>query len=185
MEITDRRLLNGTVTTGADVMVRVDLANFYPARGRIVLNLTANRTLVAQRTVAVGVDSRRTVTVRAEFDRPRRYRLRLNGVAVGVVTVRPAPTASPTATPGRPSGTPSTTVAPTPAPTSSDRGPSVDEAATPGATRAGTGTVTPVSGPGEPTGTEAVVAAGMSLALLYGVGIAVYVLRDRSSGGFD
>ena len=35
----------------------------------------------------------------------------------------------------------------------------------------------------DPTGTDTVVAAGMSLMLLYGVGVAVYVVRREPPGG--
>jgi len=186
VEITDRRLLNETVTTDSDVVVRVDLTNFDPARGRITLNLTADRTLVAQRTVTVGVDGRRTVDVRATLDGPGRYEIRLNGVSVGTVTVTTA-TDSPTDTVSGTDETPSATVAPTPEspdPTATGGETSGDgEVGTTDSARTGTGTTTPAVGPRQPSGTDIVVAAGMTLMLLYGVGVAVYVLREHPPSG--
>jgi len=186
VEITDRRLLNESVTTGSDVVVRVDLTNFDPVRGRITLNLTADRTLVAQRTVAVGVDSRRTVDVRVTLDVPGRYEIRLNGVSVGTVTVTTA-TDSPTDTVGATGGTPSAKVASPPgSPDSTSTGAETSGDGGVGATdsaEAGAGATTPAVGPGEPSGTDVVVAAGMALMLLYGVGVAVYVLREHPPSG--
>ena len=183
MEIRDRRLLNETVAAGEEVVVRVDLANYHPARGRITLNLTANGSLVAQRTVTVGVDSERTVYLRAVPRVPGRYEMRLNDVSVGTVSVTGAE--SPTATDGE-TGTSFATATPTgtpePASTTADGG-------TGTGTETGTeapgwmGTVTPGIGPGDPTGTDAIVAMGMSLLLLYGVGVAVYVLREHPPSG--
>ncbi|MEF8840358.1 MAG: hypothetical protein V5A62_01860 [Haloarculaceae archaeon] len=194
MEVEDRELLNGTVTTGEEVVVRVDLANFHPARGRITLNLTADGTLVARKTVTVGVDERRTVYLRAVPNEPGQYELRLDGVSVGTVTVTAADgsaTASSDPSTGS-SPTAETTpdaVAPTPGATSTDWETPTGTAGTrpstsaEGGTRTGTGTATPAVGPDDPTGTDAVVAAGMSLMLLYGVGVAVYVLREHPPSG--
>ena len=171
-------------------MVRVDLTNFHPVRGRITLNLTANRTLVAQKTVAVAVDGRRTVYLRTTFDIPGRYALRLGAAPVGTVEVTPAATGTPTTASGR-STESSPTVAPTPEPAPTDRDTAIDGPETGSGTRSpartGSGTVaaTPAVGPDPPTGTETVVAVGMSLMLLYGVGVAVYVLREHSPSDFE
>ena len=120
MTVADRALLNETVTTAAPVVVRADLENFYPARGSLTLNLTADGTLVAQRTVSVDVDGQRTVYLRAQFSTPGNYELRLNGVPVGAVIVA----SEPATTTGSPSATPTSTSTPTrtPTPTSAPSG---------------------------------------------------------------
>ncbi|PSQ11026.1 hypothetical protein BRC93_07330 [Halobacteriales archaeon QS_5_70_15] len=164
------------------MVVRVDLSNFNPARGRITLNLTADRSLVAQRTVTVGIDERRTVYLRTTLDDPGRYEMALNGVALGSVEVTTA-TEAPTTGDDRTTATPSATVALTPGSTAPEGGTSAEDP-TGTATRRGTGTATTV-GPEDPTGTDLIVAVGMSLMLLYGVGVAVYVLREQPPGGFE
>lgn len=178
MTITDRTLLNRTVTTGAPVVVRVDLSNFDPVRGRITLSLAANDTLVAQRSVAVGIDAERTVYLRTRFDSPGRYALDLDGVPVGTVSVRAAGTGTPpaTPTPEPPSGTGTPTQSRgTPADVTERPQPTgVPE---PSTEPSGTGTSAAV--PDDLTGTDVVIATGMSLLLLYGVGVAVYVLREH------
>jgi hypothetical protein len=194
VEVEDRELLNGTVTVGEEVVVRVDLANFHPAQGRITLNLTADGTLVARKTVTVGVDERRTVYLRAVPNDPGRYELRLDGVSVGTVTVTAADGSATASTEPSTGTSPTTgktpdTVAPTPEATSTDwetpTATSETQSSTlaGGGTRTGTGTATPLVGPEDPTGTDTVVAAGMSLMLLYGVGVAVYVLREHPPSG--
>lgn len=184
MEITDRRLLNDTVTTGEEVVVRVDLANHNPIRGRITLNLTANRSLVAQRTVTVGFDAQRTVHLRAVPRVPGRYEMRLDGVPIGTleVTATATDTASRSPTNGGSTETMPGTAAPTGGSTVTDGKTPTGEAET-GATQSsewetGVATGPEAPGPDEPTGTEAIVALGMSLLLLYGVGLAVYVLQE-------
>ena len=190
MEITDRELLNGTVATGEDVVVRVDLANFYPARGRVTLNLTADGTLLTRRSVTVGVDERRTVYLRAVPSDPGRYDLRLDGVPVGTVTVTAAvesTTASPGSSPR--TGTTPGTVATTSGATATDwetpTGTPGTQPIAPAGTTTGTGTAAPLTGPAGPSRTDTVVAAGMSLMLLYGVGVAVYVLRKHPPSGLN
>jgi hypothetical protein len=188
VEITDQELLNGTVTTGEEVVVRVDLANFHPARGEITLNLTTDFTLAAQRTVTVGVDERRTVYLRTVPDAPGEYDLRLNGVSVGTLTVTAGDGAT-TASTDRPAkSSPSTetdpgTSTPTPGPTSTDGEPPTGDTETESSASIETDAATPEVGPDDPTGTDTVLASGMSLLLLYGVGVAVYVLREHPPGG--
>jgi hypothetical protein len=188
VEITDQELLNESVAAGEEVVVRVDLANFHPARGEITLNLTTDFTLAAQRTLTVGVDERRTVYLRTVPDAPGEYDLRLNGVSVGTLTVTAAdgPTTASTDRPAESSPsteTDSGTPAPTPGPTSTDGEPPSGDTETASSSSVGTGTATPEVGPAPPTGTDTVLAGGMSLLLLYGVGIAVYVLRENPPGG--
>jgi hypothetical protein len=196
VEVEDRELLNGTVATGEEVVVRVDLSNFHPARGRITLNLTADGTVVARRTVTVGVDERRTVYLRAVPNDPGQYELRLDGVSVGTLTVTAADGSATASTEPSTGSSPTTgttpgTVAPTSETTSTGwetpTGTSGTQPSTSAerGTRTGTGTATPPVGPEDPTGTDAVVAAGMSLMLLYGVGVAVYVLREHPPSGLD
>lgn len=112
-------------------MVKADLSNFNPYRGSITLNLTADRALLAQRTVTVGIDAQRTVHLRTRFDAPGRYEMRLEGEPVGTVTVvRPTETATespratrtPTSVPTRtstPTSVPTRTPTPTPTPSGS------------------------------------------------------------------
>jgi len=176
VEITDWRLLNQTVTTGTPVVVQADLANFDPVRGRITLALTANGSVVAQRTVAVGTDARRTVYLRTTFDRPGSYRLQLNGDAVGSVRVTALPTETPTVTaPPEP-----TRVTDTPTPTprgGATETPSRTNAA--GSAETATPSGTASLGPTDPSRLDIIVAGGLTLLLIYGVGVAVYVLRER------
>lgn len=159
------------------MVVAVELANFDPVRGRITLNLTANRTLTAQRSVTVGMDARRTVYLQTTFDRPGRYRLRLNGDTVGSVLVTAPPTETPTVVPSpEPTLTPGTL---TPTPIGDDtQGPSPTSA--PSSTATATPSEGASLGPDAPSGTDAIVALGLSLLLLYGVGASVYVLREQS-----
>jgi hypothetical protein len=103
---------------------------------------------------------------------------------VAEATDSPTVAGSPTDAVDRTTGSPSATVAPTPEGTTTagesgaGEGTDTDEPV-----RSGTGTAAPPIGPDEPTGTDAVLAAGMSLMLLYGVGVAVYVLREHPPGG--
>jgi hypothetical protein len=104
VEITDTTLLNESTTTGDEVVVRVDLANFDPVRGTISLALDAGGSTVTERSLAVGASTRRTVYLRHRFDRAGRHALSVNGEPVGSVVVSEsatpttAPTAAPTAT---------------------------------------------------------------------------------------
>jgi hypothetical protein len=97
--IVNGTLLNGTVTTDAGVVVRVRLANTGPVRGTVLLRLAANGSTVAERSVAVGPSTERTVFLRHEFDRPGTYGVSVNGTSVGVVGVIEGTTPRPTATP--------------------------------------------------------------------------------------
>ena len=188
MEITDRELLNETVPAGEEAVVRVDLQNFHPARGKITLNLTTDYTLVTSRTVTVGVDERRTVYLRTVPDTPGEYEIRLNDVSVGTLSVTAAE-GSPTTSTERPTesssptGTATETLVPTPGSTSTD-GESPTEGSEAGGSTAADRETAAGIGPGAPSGTDTVLAAGMSLLLLYGVGVAVYVLREQPPGGF-
>ena len=103
-------LLNESVTTGGEAVVRVDLANADPARGDLVLRLTANGTNVTDERVAVAASTERTVYVRTTFDSPGTYELALDGSALGALTV----------TTGTPTSTPSATSMPTAPPTATD-----------------------------------------------------------------
>lgn len=88
-------------------MVRVDLANFDPARGRITLELAADGSVVAERTVAVGPSSERSVTLRTRFGDLGEYVLDVNGMDAGTVVVTGEPsegTPPGRATPGGPGG---------------------------------------------------------------------------------
>jgi hypothetical protein len=105
VEISDATLVQDTVPTGSQVVVRVDLANFDPARGTITLELAADGSVVAERTVAVGPSSERSVTLRTQFGDLGEYALDVNGMSVGTVVVTGEPsesTPSGTATPGGP-----------------------------------------------------------------------------------
>jgi hypothetical protein len=158
------------------VVVQVDLSNFDPVRGRITLNLTANRTVLAQRTVTVGVDTQRTVYLRTRFDSPGRYGLQLNDETVGNVLVTAVTTETPTVSPS-PEPT-LVTDALTPTPSRNDTGtppPTSGPASVGTATQSGTTSL----GPDRPSRIDIIVAGGMTLLLLYGVGVAVYVLRER------
>jgi hypothetical protein len=106
-------LLNGTVSTAEPVVVRVDLANFDPARGEATLRLTTDGTVLAERTVSVGASSERTVYLRAVLDTAGTYPLSLNGDSLGSLTVTAAPTESPTDA-AAPTETPTPTRSPTP-----------------------------------------------------------------------
>jgi hypothetical protein len=83
-------LVRDTVQVGSPVTVRVDLANFDPARGTVTLELAADGSVVAERTVAVGASTERTVTIEARFDGPGEYALDVNGVDAGTVVVTEA-----------------------------------------------------------------------------------------------
>jgi PGF-pre-PGF domain-containing protein len=111
--ITDRTLSTGTASAGSSVPVRIALANRDVARGRITLALAANDSLVAERTVAVGADGSRTVTLRATFDDPGRYPLAVNGVPVGTVEVTADPSTAPA---GNATGNDTAAPEPTPSP---------------------------------------------------------------------
>ena len=81
-------------------MVRVDLANFDPARGIITLELAADGSVVAERTVAVGPSSERSVTLRTRFGEPGEYALSVNGMNADTVVVTGEPPGA--ETPGSP-----------------------------------------------------------------------------------
>ncbi|MEF8841308.1 MAG: right-handed parallel beta-helix repeat-containing protein [Haloarculaceae archaeon] len=167
VEIEGTELLNETVEGGQPVVVRVDLANFDPAQGRITLTMTADGEVVTERTVSVGASSRRTVFVRNVFDTAGTFTIGLNGETLGDVTV--------TAAPGTPGETPPPTTSPPATPTPTD---TVAVTDTPEATPTGTAGPTPTlpEGPDAPTGTEIVVTFALVLALLAAVGVVVYVL---------
>lgn len=110
VEVQESTLLNGTVAAGEPVVLRVGLANFDPAAGRITLTLAANGTTVTERTVTVDASTERTVLLRSRFDTPGTYAMGLNGEPLGSVTVTAAPTGTPssstgTATPASPTPT--------------------------------------------------------------------------------
>jgi hypothetical protein len=182
VEITDRQLLNESVTTGEEIVARVDLVNFHPARGRTTLNLTAGGTLVAQRTVTLDVDERRTVYLRTVPDFSGEYELHVDGISAGTVTVTAADE-SPSTSTDPPTGTSSETADPTTAETATTSETPVGASGTAATASAGTGTEASPAGAGDPDGTETVIATGMSLLLLYGVGVAVYVVRKEPPGG--
>lgn len=169
MEIVDRTLLNETVATGADVVVRADLSNFHPVRGRITLNLTADGVLLAQRTVTVGVDARRSVYLGARFDTPGRYEIHLDGVSVGTVNVARATetaTGSPTAT-RTPTSVSTRTLTPTLTPTTSGPEESPTEApadSTPTDAAGGTVSIETTSGSGPGFGFGALIGTVAALA---------------------
>ncbi|MEF8862479.1 MAG: right-handed parallel beta-helix repeat-containing protein [Haloarculaceae archaeon] len=185
VELQNATLLNGTVTTDEAVVVRVNLANFDPARGRITLNFTADGATHTERTVAVGASAERTVFLRTTFLTPGTYALAVNGDPLGSVVVTAAGTEPPAGTtpPSTPTRSPTDGTGPTVTATPTDgTGPSTATGSpAPGAD----GTATPASdgtpaiGPPPATGTDAVIALGMTLLLLYGVGVAVYVLREH------
>lgn len=165
VQIVDRTLLNGTVSPASDVVVRVGLSNLYPARGRITLNLTADRALATQRTVTVGVDEQRTALLRTRFDAPGRYEIRLNGVSVGTVRVLPATvtaTERPTAT-RTPTSASTRTLTPTSA---SSPGPSTGDSggSTPTSAGSGTASIETTSGSGPGFGVRVLIGAIGTLA---------------------
>lgn len=147
VEVTDRALLNGSVTTGEPVVVAVDLANFDPAGGRVTLTLAANASVVTERTVAVDASTRRTVYLETEFAEPGVYGISVEGSSVGTLEVTAAGTPTPTPTP--------TAVPPTPTPTDRSEGtsaptPTPGEPSTPTATEGTSppGRTTADDGPG-------------------------------------
>jgi hypothetical protein len=185
VQVQESTLLNESVSAGRSAVVRVDLANFDPARGTTTLELTTDGSVLAERSVAVGASSERTVFVRATLRTPGTYLLALNGDPLGSVTVTAAatetptdttppttPTASPDEEPGA-TASPGTETSPSTGTQSPAAGSGSDGTAAPDGDRA--------SGVGPPpaSGTDAVIALGMSLLLLYGVGVAVYVLREH------
>jgi hypothetical protein len=109
VEIADRSLLNDTVLVGAPVVVRVDLTNFDPASGRLVLDLSTNGTVMTERRVSVGPSRNRTVYLQHRFGEPGTYPLQVNGVRVGTVTVTEAETPTRTATTAPPETEPTST----------------------------------------------------------------------------
>jgi hypothetical protein len=167
VEVTDRTLLNDSVARGADVVVEVDLRNVDAVRGRITLTMTADGSVVAERTVTVSASRSRTVYLSDRFNTPGTYEIALNGVAVGSVTVTDE-----TATPTTPTRTPTTSPPPTtsPSPTETPPPPGVTPTETPPPTD------TPPVGPGAPSGTEIVISFVLVLVLLAAVGVVVYVL---------
>lgn len=109
VEIADRSLLNDTVLAGAPVVVRVDLTNFDPANGRLVLELSTNGTVVTERRVSVGPSMNRTVYLQHRFDESGTYPLQVNGMRVGTVTVTEMETSTRTATTAPPETEPPST----------------------------------------------------------------------------
>ena len=176
-------LLNGTVRTGDPVVVRVALSNVDPVRGRTTLNLTADGAVLTDRTVAVAASSERSVLLRTRIATPGTYALALDDRDLGNITVTAAETPSPTA----PTTPPPTveTASPTagagagPGPTTPSPEPEAGGAGPPAST------ASPAAGPPPATGADMVIALGMTLLLLYGVGVAVYVLREHPPSGFD
>lgn len=98
VRIVGGRLLNETVTTDTDVVARVDLTNDDPVRGTVTLRLTTNGSTVAERTVAVGASTDRTVLVRHRVERSGTYDVSVNGVSLGSVRVTTGAIPTPTAT---------------------------------------------------------------------------------------
>ena len=185
VQIQDSTLLNESVSAGRSVVVRVDLANFDPVRGTITLNLASDGTNVTERSVAVGASSERTVYLRVTFETPGTYSLALDGDPLGSVTVTAADTDTPTDTtaPTTPTASPGEEPEPTASPgdeTSPSTGTQSPAAGSgPDGTAAPDGDVAAGVGPPPASGTDAIIALGMSLLLLYGVGVAVYVLREH------
>lgn len=164
VSIANLSLLNTTVTTDATVVTRVDLANFDPAAGRLTLTLTANRSVVAERTLSVGASSNRTVSLRHRFSRPGTYVLRVDGARAGVVRVTAA-TPTVTAEP-----TDARTPTPSPTPTSTDSPTSVGSDARSDAATASppTGSQPPTAGDGGGFGVGGVVVAFAVLLIRHG-----------------
>jgi hypothetical protein len=183
VQVQDVSLLNGSVTTEGRVVVRVALTNFDPVRGRTTLNLTADGAALTDRTVAVAASSERSVLLRTRIATPGTYALALDDRDLGNLTVTAAETPSPTA----PTTPPPTveTASPTagagagPGPTTPSPEPEAGGAGPPAST------ASPAAGPPPATGADMVIALGMTLLLLYGVGVAVYVLREHPPSGFD
>jgi hypothetical protein len=174
VEIEGFELLNETVEVGQPVVVRVALANFDPVRGRITLDLATEGTVLVERTVAVGASTERTVFLGTRFGTPGTYPLALNDDPIDSLTVIDTPTGTPTAgMEPTPTGSPAAGGGPTSPTATAGRDPTTATAsAGPGADG------TPALGPPPASRTETVVALGMTLLLLYGVGVAVYVLRE-------
>lgn len=108
VKLGNAELLNETVTADGRAVVRVNLANTDPARGRITLNLTANGTTVMEEQVAVAASTNRTIYVGATFSTPGTYDLALGNRSLGTLTVTEA-IESPTGTP-TPEPTPTSTL---------------------------------------------------------------------------
>jgi hypothetical protein len=111
VEVTDRTLLNETVSAGSEAVVRVNLSNTDPTRGVLILNLSVDGSLAASEQVAVAASTDRTVLLGHRVDDPGTYSVAVNGVEVGTVTVTAAasPTATETVAPGTPAETPTST----------------------------------------------------------------------------
>lgn len=175
VEVEVAELLNTTVTIDEPAVVRVDLYNPDPAAGFITLALYADGTTVANETVRVPASSGRTVSLKATVQIPGTYDLVLDGRVLGSLTVTSGPE-TPTRAPS-PGATTNASIGGSSTGTPSTKG----EVMNPGADE-------PLTTPGPDasslTGTETVVAMGMALLLLYGVGVAVYVLRERPPSTF-
>lgn len=175
VEVEAANLLNGTVVTGQEAVVRVDLHNPDPAGGFLTLKLRADGTTLAEERVRVPASSRRTVFLRATFDASGSYDFTLNDRSLETLLVT-APTESSISMPGStPTTTPDVGMAPSSESLSSGEATVSPEPA--GQEALGT----PASGLSSPTDTETIVALGLTFMLLYGVGVAVYVLRKRPS----
>lgn len=164
VSIANLSLLNTTVTTDATVVTRVDLANFDPAAGRLTLTLTANRSVVAERTLSVGASSNRTVSLRHRFSRPGTYVLRVDGARAGVVRVTAAtPTVTVEPTDARtPTPSPTTTSTDSPTAVGSDSRSDAATASPP------TGSQPPTTGDGGGFGVGGVVVAFAVLLIRHG-----------------
>ncbi|MEF8826012.1 MAG: hypothetical protein V5A27_06695 [Halapricum sp.] len=94
VEMIDATLLRDVVNAGTPVVVRVELANYDPTSGHVTLELVADGSTVAARTVAVRASTERTVTLRGRLADPGEYDVDVNGLKIGPVEVREPPAES-------------------------------------------------------------------------------------------
>ncbi|MFB6161416.1 MAG: right-handed parallel beta-helix repeat-containing protein [Haloferacaceae archaeon] len=127
ISVTDVEGPSGPVSPGEAVEVRATLVNDGGAGATRTVHLTANGRTVAERSVTVGAEQRREVTLTYAPSEAGEYTLRVNDRSVGTLVVGDVATAEPTATPAR-SPTPTATATPasgptaTPAPTPTEGG---------------------------------------------------------------
>ena len=173
VDVTGRTLLNDTVDAGSDVVVRVELANYEPVRGRIELALAVDGSVAATREVAVGASSERTVFLGARLGTPGTYAVTVDGVEVGSVTVigEPAPN----------SPTPDAASTPDTTPTAGGPTGGSPSTATPTVTAGPDATATP-DDPTTPAGTSSGSGAGFGPALALGALLAAGLLASRRRG---
>jgi len=90
----DATLLRDVVNPGTPVVVRVELPNYDPTSGHVTLELVADGSTVAARTVAVRASTERTVTLRGRLADTGEYDVDVNGLKIGPVEVREPPAES-------------------------------------------------------------------------------------------